>query len=77
MGTDFHTDLISCCLVRDEPLARKLCLQNRTELVDFCFVWVTGIGNCIANSKLAKLEGCYKKSSGSFEIRVNTNPDRF
>ena len=46
----------------NEQMARKLCLQNRTQLVDFCPGRVVGIGNCLAHSELAKLEGSYEKS---------------
>ena len=33
--------------------------KTTLSLVDFCFGWFVGPWHCLANCKLAKLEGCY------------------
>ena len=58
------------CLVWYEQMARKFCLQNRIELVDFWIGWFFCIGNCTAHSKLAKLESSDREPSKGAEVRV-------
>ena len=56
------------CILRHEQMARKLCLQNRTKLVDFCPGRFAGIGNCITDGELAELESSNKESRGGAEV---------
>lgn len=48
-------------LIRNEQMARELCQQNRTQLVDFRTGRYTGIGNCVANSFVSVVESGNKK----------------
>ena len=64
MGCNSHTN----CIFRYGQMAGKLCLQNRTELVDFCPGRFTGTGNCIVNRELAELESGNKESGGGAEV---------
>ena len=65
-------DCVSCgqsnSLLYHEPLAPKLCLQNRTELVGLCFGRHYHVGDRPVDRKLAKLEGGTEKSGGEFEV---------
>lgn len=45
-------------------------MQKHPELVDFCPFRSIGIGNCITNSELTKLESRYTKPGGSLEVRI-------
>ena len=46
LGKPGICDFNAHCLVCHAPLARKFCLQNHAKLVDFCFSWNSGPGNC-------------------------------
>jgi hypothetical protein len=49
-------------------MARELCLQNQSELVDFCPGRIAGTGNSITDGKLAKLESSNEESGGSAAV---------
>ena len=68
MGGHCYFDCITHCMGCHEKMARKLCVQNRFELVDFCPGWLAGIGNCIIDGELAKLESSYKEPCESVEV---------
>ena len=50
------------CIVCHEQMARKLCLQNHSKLVDFCFCRIAGFWNCTVNGFVSIVESCYKES---------------
>ena len=68
MGGHCFCNCHTHCILRHEQMARKLCLQNRIELVDFCTGRFAGAGNCAADGKLAELEGGNEESGGGVEV---------
>jgi len=68
MGSHIHCNCHTHNLVCDAQMARKLRLQNKFKLVDFCSCRISGIGNCAVNRELAKLAGGYKEPGGGVEV---------
>ena len=62
MDTNCFYNSCSGCRVCDVQVAGSLCLQNRTKLVDICFVRCNCAYHNSADRKLAMLEGSDKES---------------
>ncbi len=68
MGSNRFCNRHTRCVLRHAQMARKLCIQNRIELVDICTGRNSGAGNCAPNGELAKLESGYEEPGGGVAV---------